>query len=190
MQSDLECIPMQRSRRREVVPTTSIVSKLRRPAAPLLLLSAVFVAASGAVHLREWLGIYRDIPDALPGADVVRIGFLVNAAASTVLAVALLAAVFAGRRVAASIVAATALFEAVSLATLIQSRRGTVFGWMESGWSRGATQTRSVEIGALMVLAAVAALTVIDRRAAGDPHAATTATIGAPRESSSSSSAL
>lgn len=62
-----------------------IVSKLCRPAAPLLLLSGVFVAAGGFVHLREWLVTYRHVPTSLPGAEVVRIGFVINAAVSAVL---------------------------------------------------------------------------------------------------------
>jgi hypothetical protein len=145
-------------RRRPIVPTTSIVSRLRRPAAPLLLLSALFVAAGGVIHLREWLDIYRDVPASLPGADVVRLGFLINAAVSAGIAVALLGAVFLGRRASAAIVAGAALFEAASLATLVWSRRGSVFGWTETGWSRGATQTGRVEIGALVVLAALIVL--------------------------------
>jgi uncharacterized membrane protein YedE/YeeE len=150
------------------VPTTSIVSKLRRPATPLLVISALFVAAGGVVHLREWLDIYRHVPASLPGADVVRVGFVLNAGASAVLALALFAAVVAGRRVVALVVAA-AVFEAASLATLIQTRRGTVFGWMEAGWSRGATQTRAVEIGALVALTATAAIIVMARRSDTEP---------------------
>jgi hypothetical protein len=155
------------------VPRSSIVSKLRRPAAPLLLLSAVFVAAGGFVHLREWLDTYRHVPTSLPGAEVVRIGFVINAAVSAVLVLALVDAVFASRRVAALFVAATVLFEAASLATLIQTRRGSVLGWMETGWSRGATQSRAVEIGALVALSAAAALLTFARREPHGPIAAT-----------------
>lgn len=146
---------------------TPIVPKQWRPAAPLLILASLFVAAGGFIHLREWLDTYRHVPASLPGADVVRVGFVLNAAASAVLVVALLAAVFAGRRLTALVLAAAALFEAASLATLIQTRRGTVLGWMESGWSRGATQTRAVEIGALIVLASAGGITLAVRQA---PH--------------------
>jgi len=154
------------------VPSSSIVPKLRRPAALLLLLSAVFVAGGGFVHLREWLETYRHVPTSLPGAAVVRVGFVINAAASAVLVVALVAAVFARRRVAVLFVASTALFEAASLATLIQTRRGSVLGWMETGWSRGATQSRAVEIGALVALGAAAALLTFARREPVGPRAA------------------
>ena len=159
--------------RRPVVPSSSIVSKLRRPATPLLLLSTVFVAAGGFVHLREWLDTYRHVPSSLPGAEVVRLGFVINAAASAVLVVALAAAVIASRRVAVWFVATTVLFEAASLATLIQTRRGSVLGWMETGWSRGASQSRAVEIGALVALSAAAALLLFVRREPVGPPAAT-----------------
>lgn len=149
------------------MPTTSIVSKLRRPTAPLLVLAAVFVAAGGAVHLREWLDTYRHLPASVPGADVVRVGFVANAVASAVLAVALLGSVFVGRRVAALVVALAAAFEATSLATLIQTRRGTVLGWMERGWSLGAAQARAIEIGALSLFALVVVITSVSRRAQG-----------------------
>lgn len=141
-----------------------MVSKLRRPGAPLLALAGAFVAAGGVVHLREWLDTYRHIPASLPGADVVRIGFLINVAVSAILVLALLAAVFAGRRVATVVIGTAALFEAASLATLIQTRRAAVLGWMEGGWSRGATQTRAVEIGALILLAAAAGTVIMVRR--------------------------
>jgi hypothetical protein len=153
-----------RTRRRPVVPIATIVSKLNRPRAPLLLLGSVFVAAGGLVHLREWSETYRHVPLSLPGAQVVRVGFLVNTGASAVLVVALVFAVLAGRRHAAIVVAVAALAETASLATLIQSRRGSVLGWMERGWSPGATESLAVEIGALVMLSAAAALWVVTRR--------------------------
>jgi hypothetical protein len=124
----------------------------------MLLLAAAFVAAGGAVHLREWLDIYRHVPASLPGAAVVRIGFPLNALGSLLFAGALVAAVFTTRRIALAIGAANVGFQAASLGALISSRTGTVFGWMETGWSRGASQTRAVEIGALVVLGAAMAL--------------------------------
>lgn len=147
-------------RRRPRMPISSVVSRLRDPLTSVLALAAVFVAAGGYVHLREWLDVYRHYPADLSGVEVVRVGFVINAGASAVLAIALLAAAFLGRRAVLGIVAAAALFQAASLAALIQSRRGTVLGWMEVGWSRGAAQTRAVEIGALLVLAAAATLAV------------------------------
>ncbi len=149
------------------MPTTSIVSKLLRPTAPLLLLAALFVAAGGAVHLREWLDTYRHVPATVPGANVVRVGFVIIAAASAVLAVALVGAVFVARRAAVVVAAMAALVEATSLATLIQTRRGTVFGWMERGWSLGATQTRAIEVGALSVFSLLFVVTFLGRRAHG-----------------------
>lgn len=166
------------------MPTTSIVTKLHRPATPLLILSALFVAAGGVVHLREWLDTYRHIPETLPGADVVRVGFVVNAGTSALLALALIAAVVARRRIATLVLAAAALFEMGSLAILIQTRRGTVFGWMEAGWSRGATQTRAVEIGALVALTAAAAIIVMGRRDIAESAAGTASVGGTPRGSS------
>jgi hypothetical protein len=100
----------------------------------------------------------------VPGADVVRVGFPINAVASAVLAVSLVGAVFMGHRVAGAIVAMSALFESGSLAALVWTRRATVFGWTESGWSRGAVQTRSAEIAALVVLAVAAAAVAADGR--------------------------
>jgi hypothetical protein len=137
------------------------MSKLRRPATPLLLLSVLFVVVGGAVHLREWLETYRHVPVTIPGAAVVRVGFVANAAISALLAVALVGTAFVSRRLGAMVVAAAVLFEASSLGTLIQTRRGSVFGWTEPGWSRAASQTLAIEIGALVVLAAVVAVTSV-----------------------------
>lgn len=142
----------------------SITRIIRRPATPLLVLGAVFVAAGGVVHLREWLDIYRDVPATLPGAAVVRVGFPTNALASLVFAGLLLAVAFASRRIARGVALACLAFQAASLAALIASRTGTVFGWMETGWSRGANQTRAVEIGAMVSLVAAIALMGVGRR--------------------------
>lgn len=139
---------------------SSIVSRLRDPLTSVLALAALFVAAGGYVHLREWLDVYRHYPADLPGVQVVRVGFVINAGASAVLVIALLAAAFLARRALLVIVVAATLFQGVSLVALLQSRRGTVLGWMEVGWSRGAAQTRAVEIGALLILAAAATLAV------------------------------
>jgi hypothetical protein len=131
----------------------------------MLAVAAMFVVAGGFVHLREWLEIYRDVPAQVPGSLVVRLGFPLNAAASAVIAAAL--AVCAARRVrfAPQVVVAAVLFQATSLAALIATRTGSLFGWMETGWTVGASQTRAVEIGALVALAAVALLAWQDRQA-------------------------
>ena len=131
----------------------------------MLAVAAMFVVAGGFVHLREWVEIYRDVPAQVPGSLVVRLGFPLNAAASVVIAAAL--AVCAARRMrfAPQVVAAAVLFQAASLAALIATRSGSLLGWSETGWTLGASQTRAVEIGALVALAAVALLAWQDRRA-------------------------
>ena len=135
-----------------------------RYAAPLMLAAAAFVAAGGYVHLREWLDGYRDVPAAAAGAAVVRIGFPVSAAVSAIVVAALLAAAMRGRRTRTVVVAGAVLFQAGSLAALIVSRTGSLIGWAEPVWTRGADQTRAVEIGALVVLGAIAVILAVQRR--------------------------
>jgi hypothetical protein len=135
-----------------------------RPTAPVLTAAAAFVAIGGYVHLREWLESYRHVPAGATGSAVVRIGFPVNAVLSAVLAIALLVCAVGRRRLAPQVVAGAALFQAGSLAVLIATRTGSVFGWAEPIWTRGATQSRAVEIGALVSLAAVATIAGIQRR--------------------------
>jgi hypothetical protein len=120
--------------------------------------AALFIAAGGFIHLKEWLATYRHVPATVPGSALVRVGFPLNAAASATLAVALVACAFWPRRLTPVVVAAAVLFEVGSLTTLILSRTGSVLGWMEPIWTRGADQTRAVELGALMSLAAVIAI--------------------------------
>lgn len=133
---------------------------MRRSTNPLVLASAAFVAAGGYIHLREWLETYRDVPSEAPGAFVVRLGFPVNAGVSLLIAIALVATVFVAQQVQPLVIVTAFLFQAGSLAVLIGTRIGTVFGWTEPGWSPGATQTRAVEIAAMVCLAAAFALTV------------------------------
>jgi hypothetical protein len=129
-----------------------------RLTAPLMLSAALFTAAGGYIHLREWLDTYRHVPAGVPGSAVVRIGFPINVAVSFVLAAALLATTYRLHRLASLAVGATILFEAASLASLIISRTGSLFGWTEPVWTNGADQTRAVEIGALLCLAAVSVI--------------------------------
>jgi hypothetical protein len=133
---------------------------------PLLLVLAAFVAAGGFIHLREWLDTYRNVPAAAPGSAVVRIGFPVNAGLSLALALAIVASVLFVRspRFAAAVVVVTGGFEAASLATLILSRTGSVFGWSEPVWTTGADQSRAVEIGALVVVVAALAYGFVGRK--------------------------
>jgi len=137
---------------------------LRRRTTPLVLAAAAFIAAGGYIHLREWLDTYRDLPSGVPGSAVVRVGFPINVGLSVLLAVALVVTLFAGRRLAPLVIAAAVAFEAGSLAALILSRTGSLAGWMEPVWTRGANQTRAVEIGAIVALAAAAAMAAAQRR--------------------------
>lgn len=137
---------------------------MRRTTTPLVLAAAMFVGAGGFAHLREWLDTYRDVPADAPGAAVVRVGFPINAGLSVLLVAALVLTVFRFRRFQPYVLVGAILFQAGSLATLILSRTGSLFGWAEPVWTVGADQIRAVEIGALVSLAAVVALSVSERR--------------------------
>lgn len=132
--------------------------------APLLLVAALFVAAGGFVHLREWLDTYRYVPESAPGAPVVRVGFPINAAASVVIASALAFCAIHRTRFAPRIVAAAILFQAGSLAALIVTRTGTFLGWAEPIWTLGANQSRAMEIGALFSLTTVLGIGFVQQR--------------------------
>jgi hypothetical protein len=126
------------------------MSLLRRP---LLALTAVYTFGTAAVHLREWSDTYRDIPHAVPGSAVVRVGFPINAGVALALAVGLLVTAVKASGLGRWVQAATALFLVTSLAALVLSRTGSLFGWMEHGWSTGAKETAAVEVAALLCLA-------------------------------------
>lgn len=128
-------------------------------------LAALFIAAGGYVHLREWLDVYRKIPAEQSGAFVVRVGFPVNAGLSLVVASAVLA-VMTRRwsRFALPVLAGAFLFQGASLATLIATRTGSVLGWTEPIWTRGAKQSLAVEVGALVTLLGAAALHTYQQR--------------------------
>lgn len=127
---------------------------MHRLTGTMLFASAAYVVAGGYIHVREWLGVYRFVPTSAPGAPLVRIGFPVNVALSMVLAVVLVAAAVRLPRLIVPAVVGTMAFQAASLAFLIGSRIGTVFGWSEPVWTAAAAQARGVEIGALLTLAA------------------------------------
>ena len=129
-----------------------------RPRTLFLLLSSMFIAAGGFIHLREWRDLYRHVPASSPGADVVRLGFPISFAASLALVVALVVVVRRRSRFAQPVVIAAITFQAASLATLIATRVGTVLGWTEPSWTPGAEQSRAVEIAAIAALLALAAL--------------------------------
>jgi hypothetical protein len=130
----------------------------------MLLAGAVFTAAGGYIHLREWIETYREVPASAPGAAVVRIGFPVNAGVSLVLAVGLALVATLLPRLVAPVVVASILFQAGSIAVLIGTRVGTVLGWTEPVWTPAADQTRAVEIGALLALGAASVLLRASRR--------------------------
>lgn len=142
-----------------------IPSPLRRtnPAAALGVLGALYVLAGGWIHLREWSETYRHVPAEIAGSAVVRIGFVANAAMSVVLAVAVVVALLKLRRALPLVLAATIGFQLASLVMVVASRRGDAYGWMEPEWTSAATQSALVEAGAVVTLAAVAVLLVLQR---------------------------
>ena len=95
---------------------STAASNRHRVHAPLQLAAAVFLAAGGFIHLREWLDSYRFVPASAPGAAVVRVGFPVNAAVSLLFAVAVGVTVFALRRFAPRVQVAAIIFQASALA--------------------------------------------------------------------------
>jgi hypothetical protein len=127
--------------------------------------AAGLILTGGYFHLRDWSDLYRYLPSEFPGSAVVRIGFPINAALSALVAVALLVSLFASRRLLPYAVAGAIVFQAGSLAALIQTRTGTLFGWSEVGWAGSAGQTRAVEIAALAVLGVLAVVLVLARGA-------------------------
>ncbi len=114
----------------------------------LRVVGAVLVLVGGVLHYLIWDEDYRSIPDgAVPGLDVVKIGFPVNAVLSVLLAVAIVA--FARRPV---VWLAAALFEAAGMVALVLSREGSLFGWKEPDWSTDAKRVLTVEILAVVAL--------------------------------------
>lgn len=130
---------------------------MRRLILPLLTLSALLISVGGALHFRDWARTYRAVPWEVPGAWVVRVGFPVNAASSILVAVGLVAAATRLRRFRGVTVATAIAFQGASLVALIVSRRGSVFGWTEPGWTTNTRQIAAVEIAALVALAAAGA---------------------------------
>lgn len=159
------------------VTDTEQQGRMRRTA-PLVIASAAFIAAGGVIHVREWLDVYRHVPADVPGAAVVRIGFPLNAAASLIVALALLFCAWRRSRFTPHVVVAAVLFQAGALAALIVTRTGSLLGWSEPGWTIAAEQTRAVEVGALVALAAVSVITAQRRmRREGSPSAARSAAL-------------
>ncbi len=140
---------------------------MHRLTGSMLFASAAYVVAGGYIHVSEWLEQYRFVPTSAPGAALVRIGFPVNAALSVVLAVVLVAAAVRLPRLVVPAAVGTMAFQAASLTFVIGSRIGTVLGWSEPVWTTAAEQTRAVEIGALLTLAAAV---VVHRSARSYPR--------------------
>ena len=121
--------------------------------------AAALVLAGGYIHYALWDEKYRDLPDQIPGVDLVQTGFPVNAAVSVVLAVLV---VVVRRRI---VVLAALVFEAASLAVLVLTRGPGLFDWVEKDdWGTDAMRTLTVEVAAMVVLVAVLVLER-DRRA-------------------------
>lgn len=121
----------------------------------LAAIAGLFVLGSGAIHLREWLEIYRDVPSQVEGAFVVTVGFPLHAATALLGVVALAAAVIWRASLIRPFAVALLAFEAASIAVLVQTRSGSVFGWTEPTWTPAAEQTLAIEIGAVVAIAAV-----------------------------------
>ncbi len=120
--------------------------------------AAALVLIGGVLHLNIWRTDYSGshLPGSVPGSFVVKVGFPVNAAASLVLAIAL---IVLGERLLVAV--AGVLFEAASMVTLVLSRGVGIFGWKEQGWGNKPTSVLVlvVEVAAtvsLLVLATVA----------------------------------
>ena len=144
--------------------TTSEDSRPPFYARLLLAAAAVFVAAGGFVHAREWLETYRNVPAEVAGSAVVRIGFPINVVISLLVVAALGWCALKRSRFTLHVAAAAAVFQLGSLAALVVSHRGSLFGWTEPTWTLGAQQTLAVEIGALVSLAGFALIALLERR--------------------------
>ncbi|MEJ7584685.1 MAG: hypothetical protein WKF43_11510 [Acidimicrobiales bacterium] len=120
----------------------------------LSVVAAVLVLAGGIFHYQIWDSDYRSIPDgSVPGLDVVKIGFPVNAALSVLLAILLV--VFARRPI---VWLAGLVFELACIVTLVLSRQASVFGWKEEGWSDDAKKVLLVEVLSAAILALLLAV--------------------------------
>ena len=146
--------PSASSRHANVLPTVGAA----------LVAAAVAVLAGGAVHFHEWLTSYRRVPAIIPGSALVRIGFPLNAAASLIAAAAIAVCAFRKSKFTPWVIGGAVLFQVASLASLILSRTGNVFGWSEMGWTPGANTTRLVEIAALTALAVAAVALTLARQ--------------------------
>jgi hypothetical protein len=132
------------------------------------LVGAVAVIVIGVVHLQAYSGPYGAVP-------TIGVLFLVNFAAAMAIGISLLSPLdhLAGRRGgahqgASAVVLVTAAgigLAAVSLAMLIVSEHGTLFGFHEPGYDPTAiSRSRLAEIFAIALLTASLALRAVARR--------------------------
>ncbi len=116
------------------------------------------------MHLREWLGFYRQLPASIPGSAVVRVGFPVTAAISAVLALLLVFSALRGGHFVPYVVGGAFLFHGASLAALVASRNGSLLGWTEATWTGAAREATLAEIAAMVSLFAALAIAVVRER--------------------------
>jgi len=130
---------------------TAVSTRWSTSQRPLTLVAAALVLAGGIWHLKLWDDRYRDLPDQIPGVEVVKLGFPVNAAVSVVLAGLLLVA---GGRLA--VLAAAMALEAGSIFALVDARTTVVLGWEDKTWDDDAVGILVLEAVALALLAFLA----------------------------------
>lgn len=134
--------------------------------------AAALVLAGGYIHYRVWDQQYKDLPSQVPGRWVVRTGFPINAAASLLFALALIAVgVPLLARLHHLVVVGALGLELGSIAILVITRYKALFGWLEKhDWGTDPKRAIAVEIAAVVALLAVL---VFDRvRPRGDHRAA------------------
>ncbi len=119
------------------------------------ILGAALTAAMGGIHLDLWVGGYRDIP-------TIGVLFLLNAIGAVLLAIALLVTPV---RLLGCVSAGGALLTAGTLAALLASLTGGVFGFTEYLGAPLNVTTIIVEAAGTVVLTALTAMwAVLARR--------------------------
>ena len=127
----------------------------------LAIVAALLVAAGGIAHYVLWDDRYRDLPDQVPGADVVKLGMPVNVALS--LAAAVLLVLLPKQRLVSI---GALVLQLGSIFALVDAREWMVLGWEERGYDSAASNVLILEVVAALVL--IALLVVQSRRPAAD----------------------
>lgn len=127
----------------------------------LAAVAAVLVAAGGIAHYVIWDDRYRDLPEQVPGVDVVKLGMPVNVALS--IAAAVLLVLLPRQRLVA---AGALLLQLGSIFALVDGREWQLLGWEERGYDPAARNVLIVEVLASVVL--VTLLVVQSRRPSAD----------------------